>query len=90
MAPERLNYKTPRFQALIDGHEKSLRRLLRRLDEPKTVPECFGAIFVREISPDILSLATGETLAHLNCLIGRGQAVRTLGDDGVWRYERVS
>ncbi|MDF1681581.1 MBL fold metallo-hydrolase [Ponticaulis sp.] len=79
-----------RFQALIDGHEKSLRRLLRRLDEPKTVPECFGAIFVREISPDILSLATGETLAHLNCLIGRGQAVRTLGDDGVWRYERVS
>ena len=49
--------------------------------------DLFGALFARPIGPDLLGLATGETLAHLNCLVARGRAVRELDGDGVawWR-----
>jgi hypothetical protein len=32
-------------------------------------------------------MATGETIAHLNCLIGRGLARRTTDAQGVVFYE---
>ncbi|MEM8920174.1 MAG: MBL fold metallo-hydrolase, partial [Pseudomonadota bacterium] len=77
-----------RLQALIDGHEKSLERLTSRLEEPKRVVDLFTTLFARKIELDVLSMATGETLAHLNCLIERGQVVcETV--DGVSRYSRV-
>lgn len=78
-----------RLQSLIDGHEKGLSRLLSRLSVPKTVTECFGALFARKITDDILSLATGETIAHLNCLMKRGQVERSLGEDGRSRYKAI-
>jgi hypothetical protein len=31
-------------------------------------------------------MATGESIAHLNCLIGRGQAVREADSSGVNWY----
>jgi hypothetical protein len=34
-------------------------------------------------------MATGESLAHLNCLIGRGQIRREMGPDGVNLYRTV-
>jgi hypothetical protein len=36
-----------------------------------------------------MGMATGESLAHLNCLIGRGQAVAEPGADGVTWYRAV-
>jgi len=75
-----------RLQALIDGHEKSLRRLLKRLSEPKRSIDVFGALFARAIGDDVLSMATGESIAHLNCLIARGLAYSELGDDGALHY----
>jgi hypothetical protein len=33
--------------------------------------------------------ATGEALAHLNCLIGRGRVRRRTNAEGVWLYELV-
>ena len=72
-----------RLQALIDGHEKGLIRLKRRLGEaPRRVIDVFPALFGRKIGPDLLGLATGEALAHLNCLIHRGEIVRQTGSDG--------
>lgn len=76
-----------RLKALANGHEKALNRLSKRLAEPKTVVECFSAIFGRKIDGDLLSLATGETLAHLNCLVHRGLAKRMVGPDGLARYQ---
>jgi hypothetical protein len=32
-------------------------------------------------------MATGEAIAHLNCLIGRGLVRRVLDEGGVARYE---
>jgi hypothetical protein len=37
----------------------------------------------------MLGMATGESVAHLNCLIGRGVAVRELDAGGVAWYRRA-
>jgi glyoxylase-like metal-dependent hydrolase (beta-lactamase superfamily II) len=76
-----------RIDHLIRGHERGLSRLERTLAEPKRAIDVFGALFARPISGDLLGMATGESLAHLNCLKGRGKANRETGADGVtwWR-----
>lgn len=77
-----------RLQALADGHEKALGRLKARLgEEPRRVVDVFPAIFGQKIGPDLIGLATGEALAHLNCLIRRGEAVRAAGPDGADLYQ---
>jgi glyoxylase-like metal-dependent hydrolase (beta-lactamase superfamily II) len=65
-----------RLDALIRGHETGLQRVLDRLDQPRLAIELFPALFARPIGPDLIGMATGETIAHLNCLIGRGQVTR--------------
>ena len=49
--------------------------------------DLFAALFKRAITSDLRMFATGEALAHLNCLIGRGRARRRTTPDGVWLYE---
>ena len=39
--------------------------------------------------PSFLGLATGETLAHLNCLLHRGRISRELDDNGIYWYQQV-
>ena len=76
-----------RLQALIDGHEKALARLKKRLSEaPRRVVDVFPALFGRKIGPDLLGMATGEGIAHLNYLLHRGEIVRETGTDGVDTY----
>lgn len=76
-----------RLDALARGHEASLKRLERLLSEPRRAVDAFGALFARPVGDGLLGMATGESLAHLNHLLGRGRASRTLDDDGVawWR-----
>ena len=77
-----------RLRHLIDGHEVALKRLRRRLEErPRSVLETFPAIFGRAIKPDELGMATGEAIAHLNCLIYRGEVSAVPGEDGVNLYQ---
>ena len=79
-----------RLQDLIDGHERTLDRVEDRLaSAPRRVVDLFGALFARQIDREVLGMATGEAIAHLNCLIARGRARRTTGEDGVWLYERT-
>ncbi|MBI1361075.1 MAG: MBL fold metallo-hydrolase [Alphaproteobacteria bacterium] len=78
-----------RLQALIDGHELAMRRVLTRLDEPRRAVDLFPAMFARSIDRDTLGMATGETVAHLNCLVGRGLVVSGLRDGTKW-YSRAS
>lgn len=75
-----------RLDSLLRGHETILKRLLTRLNEPKTVPELFMVMFGRKIGEDSLSLATGETLAHLNRLIRQGQVQCRVNEAGVKTY----
>lgn len=73
-----------RLDALIDGHEKQLARVEERLKEaPRRAVDCFGTMFARAIGPELLGMATGETLAHLVYLEKRGRARREVRD-GVW------
>jgi glyoxylase-like metal-dependent hydrolase (beta-lactamase superfamily II) len=78
-----------RLDDLIDNHESALTRLAGWIEEPKRVIDCFSPLFKRTIGPDVLGMATGEAIAHLNCLIARGQAGVTAGADGVALYGRT-
>ncbi|MCG3188490.1 MAG: Hydroxyacylglutathione hydrolase [Burkholderiaceae bacterium] len=76
-----------RLDRLAAGHEKALARLRRTLAEPRRAIDVFGALFARPIeSPELLGMATGESLAHLNHLVARGEVVREPGADGAERY----
>jgi len=77
-----------RLDRLASGHEKSLTRLRRALTEPKRAIDVFGALFARPIEgSELLGMATGESLAHLNHLVARGEALHEAGPDGVLRYQ---
>ena len=75
-----------RLTRLIEGHETGLDRLFDFLEEPRRVVDCFPPLFKRTIGPDLLHLASGETLAHLNCLIGRKLVEKSRDENGVDYY----
>jgi len=75
-----------RLDHLIGGHERGLVRLRRLLAEPRRAVDVFSVLFKRAIVPDLLGMATGEALAHLNCLIHRGAALRQTDAEGVNWY----
>ncbi|MEA3183515.1 MAG: hypothetical protein QOI59_7038 [Gammaproteobacteria bacterium] len=78
-----------RIDQLINGHELSLCRLREALAEPKTASDVFNVLFRRPISEATLQMATGESVAHLNCLIHRGLAEVTMDDAGVSWYRAI-
>jgi glyoxylase-like metal-dependent hydrolase (beta-lactamase superfamily II) len=79
-----------RTTQLIEGHERSLGRLLEALRERRTASDVFSVLFRRSVSTDVLQMATGESVAHLNCLIQRGQVTRTMDDTGVAWYQAAA
>ena len=68
--------------------ERGLARLENLLSEPKRAVEVFDALFARPITADLLGMATGEAMAHLNYLSGAGRAVRESDNAGVWRWRK--
>lgn len=72
-----------RLEALLRGHEVGLKRLLRTLKTPSRSIDVFGSLFARQIGPELLGMATAESLAHLNYLERRGQARRERDEHGV-------
>jgi len=46
-------------------------------------------LFRRHVGADMLIMATGESVAHLNCLIARDLAVREIDASGVAWYRRT-
>ena len=79
-----------RIDHLIRGHERGLERLEKQLAIPKRAVDAFGALFARRIDPGLLGMATGESLAHLNCLVGRGRATVSHDAEGVAWYQAVN
>jgi glyoxylase-like metal-dependent hydrolase (beta-lactamase superfamily II) len=81
-----------RIDALESGQQRSLERLQRSLETPKRAIDVFGALFARAIAESdvmLLGMATGESLACLNYLVQRGEAVREADADGVAWYRRA-
>jgi glyoxylase-like metal-dependent hydrolase (beta-lactamase superfamily II) len=77
-----------RLAALIDGHEERLARVHEMLATPKRAIDIFGVLFRRGVGLDLLGMATGESIAHLNCLIGRSLALRELDAAGIAWYRK--
>jgi glyoxylase-like metal-dependent hydrolase (beta-lactamase superfamily II) len=78
-----------RLDHLIAGHERSLARLAELLRTRRRVIDVFSVLFKRTITGAVLGMATGEAVAHLNCLIARGLVVRERDDDGVDWYRAL-
>jgi len=66
-----------------------LAKLLALLETPKRAIDVFPALFKRKIGPEVFFMATGESLAHLNCLIGRGLATVSRDENGVDWYRQA-
>ena len=78
-----------RMTQLIEGHEEGLSKLYDMIAEPKRVIDVFPALFRRKIGPEVFFMATGESIAHLNCLLGRGKATVERNEKGVDWYRAV-
>jgi glyoxylase-like metal-dependent hydrolase (beta-lactamase superfamily II) len=78
-----------RLDALIEGHEDRLTRLAAELATPKRAVDVFSLLFRRRVGVEMLSMATGESVAHLNCLMHRGIAGREFDAAGVAWYRRT-
>ena len=76
-----------RLDKLVAHHDKALARLYDFCAEPKRAVDVFSCLFRREINDGNRLLAVGETVAHLNCLIARGQMSRRINDAGHLTYK---
>lgn len=75
-----------RLQDLIEMHERNMDRLLSLCAEPKRAVDVFPALFRSRITSGNYGMATGESLAHLNCLLARGLLSRTRDAEGIDWY----
>jgi len=78
-----------RLQELIDGHETGMDKVLALCIEPKRAVDVFPALFRAKITSGNFGMATGESLAHLNCLRKRGAITRQADAEGVEWYSTV-
>jgi len=78
-----------RLGALIAEHEERLTRMRQALAARKRAVDLFDVLFRRRVSPEMLIFATGESIAHLNCLIARKQASGEVDASGVVWYRRI-
>ena len=78
-----------RLAYLEAHHLESLNRLRDMLSSPIRVVDATEALFQQKISDAFhRSLATGESLAHLNYLVRRGEIAATTAANGVNWYRR--
>jgi glyoxylase-like metal-dependent hydrolase (beta-lactamase superfamily II) len=76
-----------RIDALRQSQLRALDRLRLALREPQRAVDLYGALFARAITSEyhLMSMATGESLAHLNYLVARGEvSVRIEGNHCAW------
>jgi glyoxylase-like metal-dependent hydrolase (beta-lactamase superfamily II) len=78
-----------RLKELIDGHENAMEKVLDLCAEPQRAIDFFPALFRTRITSGNYLMATGESLAHLNCLMARGALKRGADKDGVDWYEKA-
>ncbi len=75
-----------RIADLRAHHASRLDALIGHMTQPRAATDCFGLLFKREIGPNNMHLAVGESLAHLHYLEWEGRAKRLRDASGVWRF----
>lgn len=78
-----------RLSQIIESHEHDMNKLFDYLEHEKRAVDCFPALFSRDIDKSSLGLATGETLAHLNCLLERSSITCRHDKTGVNWYQQI-
>lgn len=78
-----------RLRELIEGHETGMQKVLELCREPKRAVDIFPALFRSRITSGNYGMATGESIAHLNCLMARGRIARTADANGVNWYRTI-
>ena len=80
-----------RLGYLERSQHQALDRLRHALAQPKRAVDVFAELFSRPIGaePNLLGMATGESVAHLNYLLQRNEVLREIGADGVAWYRRA-
>lgn len=79
-----------RLGQMIQNHHGALSRLEAALAQPLAAPDCFPALYQRDIGEGEWMLALAEALAHLNHLHQTGRTIRRTGAQGEWRWQAVS
>ena len=79
-----------RLDKLIEHHEKALDRLAEFCRTPRLSTGVYSVLFRRAIDDKNRLMAVGESVAHLNCLKGRGIVSRRLNDAGQFTYKTRS
>ena len=77
-----------RCAELMAHHQARLDRVTAATEQPATILEAQQALFRRSFDDMNNEMATAETLAHLNYLLGTGSVAREADATGVWRYRR--
>ena len=75
-----------RIDQLIAHHRERLTLALEACAKPVTLAEVMPRLFDRALDVHQLQFALGESLAHLNYLVGQGQLERRLDDGGRLRF----
>ena len=81
-----------RFNFEIDFHEQELTLLKDNLTRPLSALETLPILFGKRINDGNRSMAIGETIAHLNCLVERGD-IEVIEPDAAHpaaRYQRLA
>jgi len=78
-----------RLSQVIESHNRDLSELFNYLEEPKRAIDCFPALFKSRINQESVGMATGESLAHLNCLLDRRRITRVRDPNGVDWYHQI-
>ena len=61
-----------RLDELVEHHEERLARVVEACTEPRTAAELFDVLFGKKLDAQQMSFALGESLAHADHLVGRG------------------
>ena len=78
-----------RLDDLRQHHQDRLEAAFDICITPQTATDVIPALFSREIGVFEFGFALGETLAHLNYLVGDGTLARDRDADGLIRYRRA-
>jgi glyoxylase-like metal-dependent hydrolase (beta-lactamase superfamily II) len=76
-----------RLGQMIDNHEQALARLIDLLARPMTAHDTMPTLFKRDLGAAEYGLGIVEAVAHLNCLLQRGQVSRHLAADGRYLWQ---
>lgn len=78
-----------RIAQLRAHHEARLAEVVAACAEPKSAVDIVPLMFRRQLDAHQLSFAVGEALAHLHKLWRDGVLMRSRGEDGIVRFQRL-